>query len=195
MLSPKLPDYAFADHRINSDGLALHYVDEGPTDAPPLLMLHGNPTWSFYYRHLIHALRGQYRTIVPDHIGMGLSDKPDESRYEFTLSCRVDDLERLIDSLNLRQPLTLILHDWGGMIGMTYAARHPKKIAKIIILNTGAFTLPKTTKLPWQLKLARSPFLGALLVRGFNAFCRRRRQRLRHQPSTRPRARRLPCPI
>ena len=84
----------------------------------------------------------------------------------------MDDLEALVDSLNLNQPLTLVVHDWGGMIGMTYAARHPEMIAKIIVLNTGAFTLPKTKKMPWQLKLARSPFLGALLVRGFNAFCR-----------------------
>ena len=70
------PDYPFTSHRINVDGHALHYVDEGPRDAPPILMVHGNPTWSFYYRRLIQALQNRYRCIVPDHIGMGLSDNP-----------------------------------------------------------------------------------------------------------------------
>ncbi len=166
------PDYPFADQYLAIDGLRLHYVDEGPRNAPPVVMVHGNPTWSFYFRYLISAFRTDYRVIVPDHIGMGLSDKPDEDRYQFTLARRVDDLERLIDSLNLTQPITLVLHDWGGMIGMAYATRHPEKIARLVLLNTGGFTLPMTTKIPWQLKLARTPVIGALLVRGFNAFSR-----------------------
>ncbi len=175
---PSFPDYPFTPHYFDLQGIRLHYVDEGPADralsqdAPPILMLHGNPTWSFYYRRLISALRSTHRVIVPDHIGMGLSDKPGELQYEFTLARRVTDLEKLIDSLNLRHPLTLILHDWGGMIGMAYATRHPERIAKIVILNTGGFSLPKTKKMPWQLNLARSPFLGGLLVRGLNAFSR-----------------------
>jgi pimeloyl-ACP methyl ester carboxylesterase len=164
------PDYPFASHTFIIDGIKFHYVDEGPKDAPPILMLHGNPTWSFYYRRLIAAFSPQHRVIVPDHVGMGLSEKPDESRYEFTLARRVSDLEKLIDTLNLRQPITLIVHDWGGMIGTAYASRHPDRITKLVILNTGGFTLPKTKKMPWQLTLARTPLLGALLVRGLNAF-------------------------
>jgi pimeloyl-ACP methyl ester carboxylesterase len=166
------PEYPFADHSIEIDSLHMHYVDEGPRDAAPILMLHGNPTWSFYYRRLISALSPNHRVIAPDHIGMGLSERPDESRYEFTLSRRVSDLETLVDSLQLRQPITLVLHDWGGMIGMAWALQHPERIARIIVLNTGAFTLPKTKGMPWQLTLARSSPLGALLVRGFNAFSR-----------------------
>jgi haloalkane dehalogenase len=82
----------------------------------------------------------------------------------------VEDLEALLDSLKLTQPITLVVHDWGGMIGMTYAVRHPERIARIIVLNTGGFSLPKTKRMPWQLKVARTPLLGAVLVRGFNAF-------------------------
>jgi pimeloyl-ACP methyl ester carboxylesterase len=165
-------EYPFEGHFLDVGGVRMHYLDEGPRDAPPIVMVHGNPTWSFYFRHLISAFRGEYRVIVPDHIGMGLSDKPDEDRYQFTLARRVDDLERLIDSLKLTQPMTLVLHDWGGMIGMAYATRHPERIARLVLLNTGGFTLPRATRIPWQLKLARFPVVGALLVRGLNAFSR-----------------------
>ena len=166
----RFADYTFASHWLDVGDVRMHYVDEGERDAPPIVMVHGNPTWSYYYRHVITALRGTHRVIVPDHIGMGLSEKPDESRYEFTLSRRVTDLEALLDSLKLTQPITLVVHDWGGMIGMTYAVRHPERIARIVVLNTGGFSLPKTKKMPWQLNVARLPLLGAILVRGFNAF-------------------------
>ena len=89
-----------------------------------LTVLHGNPTWSFYYRNLVHALRGNYRTIVPDHIGCGLSDKPDDAHYSYSLDQRVQDLERLLDHLDIRKNITFVLHDWGGMIGMAYASRN-----------------------------------------------------------------------
>jgi haloalkane dehalogenase len=166
------PEYPFADRWFETDGVRMHYVDEGPRDGAPVLMVHGNPTWSFYYRRLLSALSGTHRVIAPDHVGMGLSEKPGESKYEFTLGRRVADLERLVESLELRQPLTLVVHDWGGMIGMAYASRHPERIGRIVVLNTGAFTLPKTKRMPWQLNLARSPVVGALLVRGLNAFSR-----------------------
>jgi haloalkane dehalogenase len=148
----------------------MHYVDEGERGAPPVVMVHGNPTWSYYYRHLIVGLRGDHRVIVPDHVGMGLSEMPEESRYTFTLSRRVADLEALMASLKLTQPITLVVHDWGGMIGMAYAVRHPERIARIVVLNTGGFSLPKTKKMPWQLTVARLPVIGAVLVRGLNAF-------------------------
>ncbi|MGN6367480.1 MAG: alpha/beta fold hydrolase [Phycisphaerae bacterium] len=167
-----LVEYPFADRWFDIDGLRMHYVDEGPRDAAPVLMVHGNPTWSFYYRRLVSALCSGHRVIAPDHIGMGLSEKPGESRYEFTLARRVSDLEKLMNSLDLRQPLTLVVHDWGGMIGMAYASRRPERIGRIVVLNTGAFTLPATKRMPWQLTIARAPVIGALLVRGFNAFSR-----------------------
>src|ERR1700730_17154517 len=107
-------------------------------------MVHGTPTCSFYYRDLVEALRDQYRTIVPDHIGCGLSDKPDVSHYNYTLSQRVADLQSLLEQLGLRDNLTLVLHDWGGMIGMAYASRHPERIKRLVILNTAAFPLPPT---------------------------------------------------
>ncbi|MBI5368330.1 MAG: alpha/beta fold hydrolase [Planctomycetes bacterium] len=132
-------------------------------------MLHGNPTWSFYYRNLIAALAPRYRCIAPDHIGCGLSDKPDDSRYSYTLSRRVDDLDALIEHLGLRQDLTLVLHDWGGMIGMAWADRRPERVRRLVFLNTAAFHLPPTTPFPWPLWFAR-PALGSLLIRGANAF-------------------------
>ena len=135
-------------------------------------MLHGNPTWSFYYRKLVLGLRDDYRTIVPDHIGCGLSDKPDDSRYEYSLRQRVADLEALLNHLELREDLTLVLHDWGGMIGMAFAHRHPERIKRLVILNTAAFPLPSAKRLPWSLWWCRTPLVGPLLVRGFNAFCR-----------------------
>jgi len=160
--------YPFESHYLDLDGLRYHYLDEGRGE--PVVMLHGNPTWSFYYRDLVRALRDAYRAIVPDHIGCGLSDKPDDSRYDYTLASRVADLEALLDHLGVRQDVTLVLHDWGGMIGMVYAVRHPEHIKQLVILNTAAFHLPKTKRFPWALWLARSG-LGALLIRGFNAFC------------------------
>lgn len=151
-------------------GVKLHYLDEGRGE--PVVMVHGNPTWSFYYRNLAESLvsTGRYRVVVPDHVGCGRSDKPDDDRYAYTLASRVDDLERLIDHLGLAQNLTLVVHDWGGMIGMTYAARHPERVARLVILNTAAFPLPASKWFPWPLWLCRNTRLGAFLVRRANAF-------------------------
>ncbi|MFO0890460.1 MAG: alpha/beta fold hydrolase [Isosphaeraceae bacterium] len=150
------------------DGLRLHYLDEG--QGEPVVMLHGNPTWSFFYRHLVESLRPDYRVIVPDHIGCGLSDKPDDARYAYTLASRADDLESLLDHLGLGGRITLILHDWGGMIGMTYAARHPERIARLVVMNTAAFHMPKAKRLPWALWISRNTRPGEWAVRGLNAF-------------------------
>ncbi|MHB1425642.1 MAG: alpha/beta fold hydrolase [Gemmataceae bacterium] len=167
---PVLPLYPFTSHYIDLGGLRYHYLDEG--QGEPLVMLHGNPTWSFYYRNLVLGLRDAYRTIVPDHIGCGLSDKPDDSRYEYSLRQRVSDLEALLDRLELRDNLTLILHDWGGMIGMAFAHRHSERIKRLVILNTAAFPMPPGKRLPPSLWWCRAPVIGPLLVRGVNAFCR-----------------------
>ena len=165
-----LPDYPFTPHAFTRGSLRLSYLDEGAGD--PVVMLHGNPTWSFYYRNLVLAVRDSYRCVVPDHVGCGLSDKPPESAYDYSLKSRVDDLEALLDHLGLRENLTLVLHDWGGMIGMAFAARHPERIKRIIASNTGAFPLPRSKRFPWSLRLGRSTRLGAWLILKRNVFCR-----------------------
>jgi len=161
-------DYPFAAHWFDrGGGVRMHYLDEGTGRA--VVMLHGNPTWSFYYRKLVLALRDTHRCLVPDHVGMGRSDKPGDDRYAYTLSQRVADFGAWIDMLALPEPLVLVVHDWGGMIGMAWAAAHPDRIAKLVILNTAAFGLPATKRFPWPLALTRTA-LGALLVRGLNGF-------------------------
>ncbi len=152
------------------DGLRLHYLDEGAGE--PVVMVHGNPTWSFYYRDLVEALSPTCRTIVPDHVGCGRSDKPGDDRYAYTLRSRVDDLAKLIDRAEPDRKITLVVHDWGGMIGLAWAARHPERVARLVVLNTGAFPLPKTKPFPWPLRICRDTKLGAWLVRGQNAFGR-----------------------
>lgn len=163
------PGYDFPSHFVEIDGFRMHYLDEGSGDT--VVMLHGNPNWSYYYRNLVKALRDRYRCLVPDHIGCGLSDKPTDAQYEYSLARRASDLEKWLDHCGATTNLTFVVHDWGGMIGMTYATRYPERLRRLVILNTGAFHLPKEKPVPWQLKLARSP-LGAILVRGFNAFSR-----------------------
>ncbi len=152
----------------------MHYLDEGPRDAPVVLMVHGNPTWSFYYRNLVLALRDSHRCIVPDHIGCGLSDKPALEKYDYRLASRMADLDRLMQHLQLSRPVTLVVHDWGGMIAMAWAVQHPQMIEKLVIMNTAAFPMPKLKHgekhLPAALSLARNSSLGAWLVLQCNAF-------------------------
>ena len=162
--------YPFSSHYLELGDLNYHYLDEGKGD--PVVMVHGNPSWSFYYRNLVLALRSDYRVVAPDHIGCGFSSKPDDSAYPYTLQQRVDDLEALLESLEIRERITLVLHDWGGMIGMAYASRHPERIARLVILNTAAFHLPTAKKFPLGLRICRDTVLGTILVRGFNAFAR-----------------------
>ena len=165
--------YPFESHYLDRSGLRYHYLDEyeGGGSGEPVVMVHGNPTWSFYYRELVKALRPSHRCIVPDHIGCGLSDKPGDDAYDYRLKSRVDDLEALLDHLDLNANVTLILHDWGGMIGMACALRRPERIRRLVILNTAAFLLPKGKSMPlrlWALH-GRNP-LASLAVRGCNLF-------------------------
>ena len=161
--------YPFKSHFLYINGLKYHYLDQGSGD--PVVMIHGNPTWSFYFRNLIEELSSRFRIIAPDHIGCGLSDKPDIRNYGFRLKNRLDDLEALIRHLDLKKKITLILHDWGGMIGMAYALKHREKIGRIIIMNTAAFFPPKGKSLPIRLWLIRNirPF-ATIAVLGFNLF-------------------------
>ncbi|MDR3618547.1 MAG: alpha/beta fold hydrolase [Paludisphaera borealis] len=170
--SPELGEFlaAHPGRDFDRDGLRYHYLDEG--EGRPVVMVHGNPTWSFYYRRLVEALSPSHRTIVPDHIGCGLSDKPGDDRYRYTLESRVDDLERLLDHLGVVRDVTLVVHDWGGMIGLTYAARRPERIARLVVLNTAAFHMPTDKRFPWSLGVCRNPALGSLAVRGLNGFAR-----------------------
>lgn len=165
--------YPFASHwHDRGGGLAMHYLDEGPRDAEPVVMVHGNPSWSFYYRSLALALRDKHRVLVPDHIGCGFSDKPDDSRYAYTLASRIDDFEGWLDAVSATKNVTLIVHDWGGMIGLGAAVRKPERIKRLVLLNTAAFHLPPAKALPGTLRLARDTSLGAFLVQRFNAFSR-----------------------
>lgn len=173
----ELPDYPFRGLRFtHANGLSQHYLDEGARTAPPVLMLHGNPSWSYYWRRLVLGLRDNYRCIVPDHIGMGWSDKPDDSRYAYTLQSRVDDLDALVEHLiengAPEQGWTLAVHDWGGMIGLAWASRRPQRVARIVVTNTAAFPNPKDQRLPAALRLGRDSRLGEWLILRHNAFAR-----------------------
>ncbi len=156
--------YPFESRELTLDGHRYHYVDEG--QGEPLVLVHGNPTWSFFWRELIGALRSQYRVIAVDHIGCGLSDKP--QRYPYRLQQHIDNLSRLIQSLDLRD-VTLIGHDWGGAIGLGAAVAAPDRFARFILSNTAGFRSPY---IPWRIRVCHTPILGTLAIRGMNAFLR-----------------------
>ncbi|MCX6938690.1 MAG: alpha/beta fold hydrolase [Verrucomicrobia bacterium] len=155
-----------------SGGAKMSYVDErgtgqSPGDDSAVLLVHGNPTWSFYYRHAITALVASgRRCIAPDHIGMGLSEKPQD--YKYTLAQRITDLESLVLSLGLKQ-IDLVVHDWGGAIGFGLAVRHPQLIRRIVILNSAAYPMDQ---IPKSIALCKTSFPGSLIVRTFNGFAR-----------------------
>jgi pimeloyl-ACP methyl ester carboxylesterase len=170
VMSPHIPDwlarlYPFTPKSFTTPGGArMSYLDEGPRGDEAVLMLHGNPTWSFYYRNLVRELAPGMRCIVPDHVGMGLSEKPQD--YDYTLATRIADVAALVGSLGLRR-VHLVVHDWGGAIGFGFAARHPAMIGRLVILNTAAFPAPR---IPARIALCRLPGLGPWLVRGLNGF-------------------------
>jgi haloalkane dehalogenase len=156
--------YPFASHELSLAGLRYHYLDEGAGE--PLLMVHGNPTWSFYWRNLVRDLRSDYRCLAVDHIGCGLSDKPEP--YPYTLSQHIDNLVRFVETLDLRG-ITLLVHDWGGAIGLGTALRLPERFARLVLFNTGAFPPPFV---PLRIRLCRTPLVGTWAMRRLNAFAR-----------------------
>jgi cis-3-alkyl-4-acyloxetan-2-one decarboxylase len=163
--------YPFESNFLDIQGLNLHYIDKG--EGRPVIMVHGNPTWSFYFRNLIQELSQDYRAIAMDHIGCGFSDKPDAKNYDYTLESRVRDLDTLINSLDLKEKISFIVHDWGGMIGLAWAVDHIDRVDKIIITNTSGFFLPKEKEFPfllWLVKYIRPFAVPAVL--GFNAFAK-----------------------
>jgi len=167
-MSGPLPDwlralYPFEPKRFDTGRGVMSYLDEGSGDEA-VVMVHGNPTWSFYYRNLVLGLRGKIRCIVPDHLGCGLSDKPQD--FEYTLGEHIKNLRGLLDSLQLRK-IHLIVHDWGGPIGLGAALARPELLGRVVILNTAAFA---DTVIPWRIRLCRAPVIGEWLVRGLNGF-------------------------
>lgn len=157
-------EYPFAGNLCTlPSGARLHYLDEGC--GPVVLLLHGNPTWSFYYRRLINLLVGRgFRCVVPDHIGCGLSDKPAD--YSYTLEQRIADVGFLVDHLEI-EAYHLVVHDWGGAIGCGLAGRQPERLQRLVLLNTAAF---RSKRIPARIALLKVPVLGPALIRGLNAF-------------------------
>jgi pimeloyl-ACP methyl ester carboxylesterase len=168
-LSHSIPDwlarlYPFEpkSHQLPS-GPRLNYVDHGAGE--PVLMLHGNPTWSFFYRNLIEDLANNgFRCIAPDHIGCGLSDKPQD--YPYRLDRHIANVSSLADALGL-DSFHLVVHDWGGAIGCGLAVQNTERIRSLSILNTAAF---RSSRIPLRIAACRLPWLGEFMVRGFNAF-------------------------
>jgi len=156
--------YRFTSHSLDLDGHRYHYVDEGQGET--LLLVHGNPTWSFYWRNLIRALAPRYRLIAIDHMGCGLSDKP--SGYRYRLEQHIENLSRLVERLDLRD-VTLVAHDWGGPIGLGAALAAPERFARFVLMNTAAF---RSREIPWRIRICRTPLLGRVAVQGLNAFAR-----------------------
>jgi haloalkane dehalogenase len=136
-----LADYPFATHyhQITQQGapdLRLHYVDEGPSEAPPVLMLHGEPTWSYLYRHMIPPVAAAgLRVLAPDLIGFGKSDKPSE-RGDYSYAGQVAWIRHWVGALHLRE-VTLVCQDWGSLIGLRLAAETPERFARILLANGG----------------------------------------------------------
>ncbi len=161
-----LPGYNFAPHYFEFDGLRMHYLDEGQGD--PVLLLHGEPTWAYLYRKMIPPLANHYRVIAPDYIGFGKSDKW-TAVEDYTFARHEHNLERLIEQLDL-QNITVVVQDWGGPIGLVYAANHPERIARLVILNTGLFS-GRAGVSPglqsWREYVARTPDLpvGKMIAR------------------------------
>jgi haloalkane dehalogenase len=131
-----LPGYRFAPHYVTVDGLRLHYLDEGPPDAAPVLLLHGEPSWSFLYRKMIPPLvAAGHRCIAPDLAGFGRSDKP-AAREDYTYQRHLDWLRGVvIGHLDLRA-ITLFCQDWGGLLGLRLVAEHPERFARVVAANT-----------------------------------------------------------
>lgn len=156
--------FPFESRFVGIDGCTVHYVDEG--QGPPILFLHGNPTWSFLYRDIIDLLRHRFRCIALDHPGFGLSSAP--GTYGFTPAEHAHIVERFILEHELGQ-LTVMGHDWGGPIALGAAARHPDRIAALVIANTWAWPADSSPFLRCFSRLAGGP-LGRVLIERYNSF-------------------------
>lgn len=165
-----LPGYDFAPHYLELEGLRIHYIDQGPSNAEPILLLHGEPSWCYLYRSMIPLLAvAGYRAIAPDLVGFGRSDKP-ARREDYTYQRHVDWMQRLIETLNLRH-ITLVCQDWGGLIGLRLAAESEGRFARIVAANTFLPTgdiPPGKAFLRWQRASQEMPVFqaGTIVQRG-----------------------------
>jgi cis-3-alkyl-4-acyloxetan-2-one decarboxylase len=157
--------FPFKPHFFTHDAVRLHYVDEG--QGEPIVLLHGNPTWSYLYRSFIPPLSKSHRCLAPDHMGFGRSDKPLDRPY--TLAKHIENLTALLDHLGVSD-ITLVMQDWGGPTGLGFAVDHPERVKRLVILNTWAFRLPEATRLAPLLELFRQPHVGEAMVQGLNLF-------------------------
>jgi haloalkane dehalogenase len=157
-------EYPFETRHFSVPAGNLAYVDEGR--GRPIVMVHGNPTWSFLYRHLIKQLRSDYRCIAMDHLGFGLSDKPHDWSYLPELQSA--NLAALIDGLEL-DGITLVVQDWGGPLGLSYAVAHPEKVAALVILNTWAWPVNHDPYYIGFSSFVGGP-IGRMLIRRYNFF-------------------------
>jgi pimeloyl-ACP methyl ester carboxylesterase len=156
---------------FDTDEGRMHYVDEGPPDAAPIVLLHGNPTWGYLYRNFIPPLlEAGYRTIAPDHLGFGRSDTPDRPEL-YTIRRHAERMEALLESLDLSRP-TVVPQDWGGPIGLWWATRHPERVRSSFILNTFAHRPPGDVPLPLPLRLFRMAGVRELMVKRLDLFKR-----------------------
>jgi haloalkane dehalogenase len=162
-------EYPFESRFLETPHGRMHYLDEG--SGSPLLCLHGQPTWSFLYRGLATGLSGSARVIAPDLVGFGLSEKPSHPR-DYSIEGHVGDVAALVEKLDLRD-LTLVLHDWGGPIGLGVALRHPDRVSRLVVLNTLVPQRPgRDGRLPAPIRVVRMPLVGELLVQGLAVFNR-----------------------
>ena len=167
LVAPFRDLYPFTPHVHQAAAGDMHYVDEGPREAPVVLCVHGNPSWSLLYRQVVLGLRSRFRCVAPDHLGCGLSDQPTEAEFGYRLADHVANLESLILDLDLRR-ITLLVHDWGGPIGTLAMLRHPERFERLVVTNTSLFP---STRIPRRIAMCRGP-LGRLVVEQFNAFAR-----------------------
>jgi cis-3-alkyl-4-acyloxetan-2-one decarboxylase len=159
--------FPFESRFLDADGVRLHYVDEGPADAPPLLFVHGNPTWSYMWRRPIAELSSKgHRCVAFDHMGFGRSDKPPQLSA-YSLERHVGNALALVDALDLTG-VTLVAHDWGGPIGLGALLQRADRLRRVVLMNTWAWELPSF--LPPFLREFRTEGLGEILALGGNLF-------------------------
>ena len=157
-------EYPFRSNYLNLEMGKMHYLDEGKGD--PVVMLHGNPTWSFLYRHLVSGLSNSYRCIAVDYIGFGLSDKP--KNWSYLPQDHAKNVEILMEKLGLKD-ITLIVQDWGGPIGISYAISHPDNVKQLVIMNTWAWSVSDDFHFRWFSRFLGGMF-GKLLITRFKFF-------------------------
>ncbi len=156
---------------LYTDGIRLHYVDEGPRDGQPVVMLHGNPTWAYLYRNFIPPLvEAGYRAVAHDELGFGRSDKPKRQR-EYSIQRHAQHFAALMDELGLAG-VTLVVQDWGGPIALAWAVDNPDRVRRLVVLNTFTGHIPPGSKVPTPFRLLRAPVSGELLVKGGHVFVR-----------------------